>query len=485
MSTLRVTNIEAKKDPSSPLVDEKVKLTNSDGDVVLEVDGKNVGAGQTVFISSGIVTATTVNVGTAVTISAGIITANNFVGSDGTFDILNGGANIALHVDGGAPASSLHVRNDGVVEAGSSLVVGNSFIQSEAVGLGTTNTTGRDAGVGTATGTLIYIPDTGLQVYTGNEVGWRTVDSTEDTALETTGGTKTTVGSRTYHTFANTGSLVVSGVVGSKTANFLVVAGGGGGGDWSVGGAGANGGGGAGGVVSGDALPLQNGTYTVTIGAGGASTGQNPSTPGPSKSGANSTIAAPFLPSTVTANGGGGGGNDGNDSVAPGGSGGGSHGGGGAPAPAPNRAATQPGTNSDYNATDLGNPGGTGISGSGNLAGGGGGAGAAGGNGTPTFSGAGGIGQPFGLDFTPSANGTSGPNPGQYFGGGGGGSTHGTPGTQNDGGAGGGAGGIDPGAAANANGTANTGGGGGGGNSQGPGGHTQNGGSGIVVISYI
>jgi hypothetical protein len=56
MSTLRVTNIEAKGDPSSPSVDEKIKLTNSTGDVVLEVDGKNVGS--TIFVSSGIVTAT-------------------------------------------------------------------------------------------------------------------------------------------------------------------------------------------------------------------------------------------------------------------------------------------------------------------------------------------------------------------------------------------------------------------------------------------
>ena len=56
MSTLRVTNIEAKGDPSSPSVDEKLKLTNSTGDVVLEVDGKNVGS--TIFVSSGIVTAT-------------------------------------------------------------------------------------------------------------------------------------------------------------------------------------------------------------------------------------------------------------------------------------------------------------------------------------------------------------------------------------------------------------------------------------------
>ena len=87
MSTLRVTNIEAKGDPSSPSVDEKLKLTNSTGDVVLEVDGKNVGAGQTVFVGSGIVTATSVNANvSATTVSAttvsvaGSITATNLYG---------------------------------------------------------------------------------------------------------------------------------------------------------------------------------------------------------------------------------------------------------------------------------------------------------------------------------------------------------------------------------------------------------------------
>ena len=87
MSTLRVTNIEAKGDPSSPSVDEKLKLTNSTGDIVLEVDGKNVGAGQTVFVGSGIVTATTVNANvSATTVSAttvsvaGSITATNLYG---------------------------------------------------------------------------------------------------------------------------------------------------------------------------------------------------------------------------------------------------------------------------------------------------------------------------------------------------------------------------------------------------------------------
>jgi len=43
MSTLRVSNIEAKADPSSPSIDEKLKVTNSNGDVLVHIDGKTAG----------------------------------------------------------------------------------------------------------------------------------------------------------------------------------------------------------------------------------------------------------------------------------------------------------------------------------------------------------------------------------------------------------------------------------------------------------
>ena len=43
MSTLRVSNIEAKADSSSPSVNEKVKITNSSGDVMLQLDGETSG----------------------------------------------------------------------------------------------------------------------------------------------------------------------------------------------------------------------------------------------------------------------------------------------------------------------------------------------------------------------------------------------------------------------------------------------------------
>jgi len=43
MSTLRISNIEAKADISSPTIDEKVKITNSQGAVLMQLDGKNSG----------------------------------------------------------------------------------------------------------------------------------------------------------------------------------------------------------------------------------------------------------------------------------------------------------------------------------------------------------------------------------------------------------------------------------------------------------
>ena len=45
MSTLRVSNIEAKANPSNSSVDEKVKITNSNGDILLHLDGKTPGIG--------------------------------------------------------------------------------------------------------------------------------------------------------------------------------------------------------------------------------------------------------------------------------------------------------------------------------------------------------------------------------------------------------------------------------------------------------
>ena len=78
MSTLRISNIEAKSVPASATTDEKIKITNSSGDVLVFLDGK----------TSGI---TTVGINTTdgnITFDAnsnivvtGIITATKFVGT--------------------------------------------------------------------------------------------------------------------------------------------------------------------------------------------------------------------------------------------------------------------------------------------------------------------------------------------------------------------------------------------------------------------
>ena len=90
MSTLRVSNIEAKADPSSPSVDEKLKVTNSNGDVLVHIDGKTVGV-TTVGINT---TDRTFTVDAAQNVEfLGIVTATKFslsgggeiTGGDGNF----------------------------------------------------------------------------------------------------------------------------------------------------------------------------------------------------------------------------------------------------------------------------------------------------------------------------------------------------------------------------------------------------------------
>ncbi len=88
MSTLRVSNIEAKSDVSDADVDEKIKITNSNQDVLVFVDGKTTGIttvginttnetfkvqGDSNITISGIVTATTVE---ATTVNATTIIGN-------------------------------------------------------------------------------------------------------------------------------------------------------------------------------------------------------------------------------------------------------------------------------------------------------------------------------------------------------------------------------------------------------------------------
>lgn len=263
--------------------------------------------------------------------------------------------------------------------------------------------------------------------------------------IQATGGTITTAGNYTIHTFTSSGNFTVTS--GSGNVEVLIVAGGGGGGGTFT--QSYKGGGGAGGLIQRNTYAVTVGSYMAQVGAGGgnnagggysqfgtlAATGGGP--------GGDCTVAGTTPPNLAGRPGGsgGGGGHDqtGGGLCYPGGSG-------------------VPGQ---------GFGGGRGWSGTQATGGAGGGAGAAGADSVGTVAMPGGIGKSF---ATSGANVT-------YAGGGGGG------GQNNNGGGAGGAGGGGngakfSGASAPVSGTANTGGGAGGGS------NTATGGSGVIIIRY-
>ena len=239
-----------------------------------------------------------------------------------------------------------------------------------------------------------------------------------------TGGTITFSGAFKIHTFTTVGStnFVVSQVLPSGFSLEVLVVGGGGGGGGDVGG-----GGGAGGYQLLTNYLVSQGSYPITIGIGGTGV-----TSGTGSSGGSSSFA------NITATGGSGG------------------------------ASYTPSTQNGGAAGTGGFSGGTGYPGGGNGGGGGGGGlGGAGVNGALNTGGTGGIGITYNRGTT------------WLLGGGGGGAAN-TLGTASYGG---GNGGNRSGTSA-VNGTPNTGGGGGGG-SYNSGVVGANGGSGIVIISYL
>ena len=262
-----------------------------------------------------------------------------------------------------------------------------------------------------------------------------------------TGGTVTTAGGYTYHTFTSDGTFITSNQ--SKEIEYLVVAGGGGGGMGNGGG-----GGGAGGAID-TTETISPGSYSIVIGSGGSG-GISSSVTG--ANGTNSTF------NSQTAIGGGGGAGNGNSLGSGPGSAGGS-GGGGTGTTSPNGFVGGAAT------FGQGNAGGTGIH-TGSVYIGGGGGGGKGGAGADADSnyvtgpGAGGA----GIDWK---------SLGTFYAAGGGGGAH----AQGSGAAGGSSIGGN-GGTLNQTGfdaTASTGSGGGGG------GNNYNGGagsSGIVIIRY-
>ena len=273
--------------------------------------------------------------------------------------------------------------------------------------------------------------------------------------ISASGGTATTRDGYTYHTFTSTGNLVVSS--GTVIADVLIVAGGGGGSNGDNGND-AGAGGGGGGVYLAERIALSAGTYTATVGAGGAGVSGTFRVAG--NPGSNSSFTG-----LTTAIGGGRGGQC-NTNGGDGGSGGGAGGGGGGPFSGGSRTTNQ------------------GFVGGGN-------------HGTPAYTGAGGggAGGSGGWAGGGRVGGDGGPGAwawgSSYGGGGGGGGGIGGTGfyATQQGGAGGGAGAGDGGApeltnvaGEGRNALANTGSGGGGGGSKSSVGGA--GGSGIVIVRY-
>jgi hypothetical protein len=146
------------------------------------------------------------------------------------------------------------------------------------IGSVTTTTRGQ---LSAATGMMVYNTTTGaVEMYDGT--AWQTVKKFT-TALSATGGTRTTSGTQTIHTFTSSGEFLVSDApIGSNApkanVTVLIVAGGGGGGGSK--GFEGGGGGGAGGLIEGSSYPVSVGPYAITVGGGGAfqsASGQNSS----------------------------------------------------------------------------------------------------------------------------------------------------------------------------------------------------------------
>ena len=344
-------------------------------------------------------------------------------GQSDEISAVDGSGIVRLDVDGNIIGDT---NVSGALTATTSVTVGDAFLKPNAVGLGTTNTSGRNAGINTAPGTIIYNAETGsVQVYKQN-AGWSTIQSTGDQppgGIEASGGfvsdyTDPGPGNRyRSHTFTSSGTFVVSALATSEpnSLEYLVIAGGGGGGTAGTGG--AAGGGGAGGYrssVNGESsggggsaestITAAVQSYTVTIGAGGAADTWVPGEPNRASDSGN-----PSSFDSITSIGGGGGAVNQFDGL-PGGSGGGT-----------NRRYTNAGGSGTAN---QGYAGGGGPSLSGDNTGcGGGGAGAVGVTATSPAQdgGAGGAGVESSIDgtatFRAGGGGAGGNNPGPYQGG--------------------------------------------------------------------
>ena len=371
-------------------------------------------------------------------------------------------------------ANSQGIDVTGIITAtsfGGSLKItdGTTSVNKHSVGVGTTTTAGRNAGVSTATGTLNFNTTlSALEYYNGNK--WVQIT---DKFLSVSGGTASTFGNYSLFTFTSNGTFTVGG---EGNIDILVVAGGGQGGLPSASVSNYGGGGGAGGLVWYTGFKVEEGNYSIVVGNGGAETSSG-SGNNQGNDGADSTAFG-----LTAKGGGGGGGQSGQPNGRSGGSGGGAGYTGGASGGASATQSSQSNTLSTGTLVhNLGNAGGN-ANASPNGGGGGGGAGGAGFNGTgsgnPVYGGA-------GYNMS-SLLGTAVGDNGWFSGGGGGSQQAGGYAVPYGNGGNGLYGGGGRGDTYNSNnqtaGSANTGGGGGAGTNAGGG---KGGGSGVVIIRVL
>ena len=231
----------------------KIKLTGENSGYVELSAGQNAGNNTLELPTSGTKVVASDDSGNVNNL--GIVTATTFSGN------LTG--NVTTATIATTATNALGITT-------SQITVGDTFLKAtNQVGLGTTSTTGRNAGVGTAIGTLIYNSTSdSVEVY--GPQGWKVVRSA---ILSVSGGTidPSSRSGYTIHTFTGSGeSFDVQG--GPLTVEVLVVGGGGGGGTGATGiGAQPSGGaGGGGGVQYSSSKTVADGSYPITV--GGAST---------------------------------------------------------------------------------------------------------------------------------------------------------------------------------------------------------------------
>ena len=178
-----------------------------------------------------------------------------------------------LQVTGVATATSFDGNLTGDVTA-NQITVGDTFLKPQSIGIGTTTTVGRNAGVSTAIGTIIYNASVN-QIQAYGPSGWVNVKSINPTGLTATGGIikdyDDGINKYRSHIFNSSGTFEVTGLSDDfdNVIDYMVVAGGGAGGDDGPAGNCA-GGGGAGGLYYSSAFNVSIQSYNVVIGAGGA-----------------------------------------------------------------------------------------------------------------------------------------------------------------------------------------------------------------------